>query len=115
MQTLGNCHCGNITLQVATLPTEVTRCNCSLCRRYMGLWAYYEPDQVTINYKNPIKSVYLWGDRDIENHRCHYCGCVTHYVTTEKCPVKRIAVNVRMAEPELLERLKIRQVDGASF
>ncbi|MFV8783645.1 GFA family protein [Microbulbifer sp. SA54] len=115
MKTFGRCHCGNISIEVAELPTEVTSCNCSLCRRYAGLWAYYAPGEVNIHYKDTEKSVYIWGDRDIEHHRCHHCGCVTHYITTEKCPVKRVAVNARMADPELLATLKVRQVDGASF
>ena len=115
MENLGSCHCGNIRLNVSKLPTEATQCNCSLCRRYAGLWAYYEPDKVAIHNQNTLKSVYTWGDRDIEYHRCHNCGCVTHYVTTEKCPIRRIAVNLRMADPALLERVIIRQVDGAAF
>lgn len=81
----------------------------------MGLWAFYEPGEVAIHYENPIKSFYIWGDHDIEHHRCHNCGCLTHYITTEKCPVKRVAVNARMADPKLLESLNIRHVDGASF
>ena len=115
MKPFGSCHCGNIRLEVSRFPTEVTRCNCSLCRRYAGLWAYYEPNEVAIHDQNPLTSVYRWGDRDIGYHRCYNCGCVTHYITTEKCPIKRIAVNLRMADPALLEKVTIRKVDGAAF
>ena len=41
-----SCHCGSVRLEVDTPPSEVTECNCSICRRYGVLWAYYPPYQV---------------------------------------------------------------------
>ena len=41
-----SCHCGSVRLEVDAPPSEVTECNCSLCRRYGVLWAYYPPHQV---------------------------------------------------------------------
>ena len=115
MQTFGRCHCGNISLHVTEMPREVSRCNCSICRRYAALWAYYVPGDVVITYQKTVKTFYSWGDQDIEYHRCHICGCVTHYVTTEHCPIQRIALNARMTEPAALEGIATREVDGASF
>ena len=40
-----SCHCGAITLRIDTAPETVTDCNCSICRRYGVLWAYYRPSQ----------------------------------------------------------------------
>lgn len=97
------------------MPAEASQCNCSICRRYAALWAYYTPDDVAISYREANISFYSWGDGDIEYHRCHQCGCVTHYVTTEQCPTRRIALNLRMAEPDLIEGIPVRKVDGAAF
>lgn len=36
-----SCHCGAVGFEIETAPTEVTECNCSICRRYGVLWAYY--------------------------------------------------------------------------
>ncbi|NGM48586.1 hypothetical protein G5B46_03085 [Caulobacter sp. 602-2] len=36
-----SCHCGAVGFAIETAPTEVTQCNCSICRRYGVLWAYY--------------------------------------------------------------------------
>ena len=38
---LATCHCGSVALWLAAWPTEVTECNCSLCRSYGAIWAYY--------------------------------------------------------------------------
>jgi len=39
----GSCHCGAVVVNVARRPRQLTDCNCSICRRYGTLWAYYSP------------------------------------------------------------------------
>ncbi len=41
-----SCHCGTVRFAVETAPGEVNDCNCSICRRYGALWAYYKRAQV---------------------------------------------------------------------
>lgn len=38
----GSCHCGAVRLTLPSVPEKATKCNCSICRRLGGLWAYYE-------------------------------------------------------------------------
>ncbi len=108
------CHCGNVTLELSSAPNEVGECNCSICRRYAACWAYFSPEDVQIDYKEKT-AFYCWGDKEIEFHRCGICGCLTHYVTTEKCTKNIRAVNMRMAENEVLSRLPVRKIDGAAY
>ena len=108
------CHCGNVKLTTHSLPSTITSCNCSICNRLGALWAYYAPDEVTVNFDKHPSSPYIWGDKDLEFHHCTICGCTTHYITTEKCHEKRIAINARMLDPELIRSLSIRYFDGAS-
>lgn len=42
------CHCGSVRIRVRRAPRTVTRCNCSICRRYGALWAYYGASAVQI-------------------------------------------------------------------
>src|SRR5882757_6969544 len=44
----GTCLCQAVQLSVARMPRQVTQCNCSLCRRYGTLWAYYKRSAVSI-------------------------------------------------------------------
>jgi hypothetical protein len=37
-----SCHCGAVMVQVPRKPRSLTNCNCSMCRRYGVLWAYYK-------------------------------------------------------------------------
>ena len=45
---VGTCHCGAVTIKLPSAPEKATSCNCSLCRRLGGLWAYYEFGTVQI-------------------------------------------------------------------
>ncbi|CAH6999062.1 aldehyde-activating protein [Vibrio alginolyticus] len=108
------CHCGNVSLVLDSLPEEVGECNCSICRRYAAAWAYFSPDQVQISMKEDT-DFYCWGDKEVEFHRCNSCGCLTHYVTTEKCSEDILAVNMRMADIEMLSSIPVRKINGASY
>ncbi|MEZ9315023.1 GFA family protein [Vibrio lentus] len=108
------CHCGNVSLTLSSIPKEIGECNCSICHRYAAAWAYFSPEQVRIDSKDKT-DFYCWGDKEVEFHRCNLCGCLTHYVTTEKCSEDIVAVNMRMAENELLSSIPVRKKNGASY
>lgn len=108
------CHCGNIEIRATELPEHVTSCNCSICRRYAALWAYYKPEDVDIGFNVNESKFYIWGDREVEFHYCPECGCLTHYVTTPKCKDKIVAINMRMSDPVLISEIPVHKVDNAS-
>ena len=106
------CHCGQVQLEVAQLPPALTSCNCSICRRYGALWAYYPPADVRIDEQQPT-SVYRWGEKDIDFHFCPNCGCLTHYRSDNAPKGPRVAINARMMPPDCLEQTTVRHFDGA--
>jgi hypothetical protein len=106
-----SCHCGAVRLTVSSAPEEITECNCSICRRYGVLWAYYMPAEV----KGPspeTTNVYTWDDRSIEFHRCRTCGCVSHWAPVDAAR-NRMGVNVRLMPLEALVSARLRHLDGA--
>ena len=107
-----SCHCGAVKLEIQVAPAEVTECNCSICRRYGALWAYYSPAIVRIVATGTATDFYLWGDKSIEFHRCRNCGCVTHWVAAAQ-PADRMGVNARLMTPEVLAATRRRCLDGA--
>jgi hypothetical protein len=106
-----SCHCGAVHLELKMAPSSLTDCNCSICRRYGALWAYYAPQDVRVTAA--ATQVYSWGDRSIELHRCQRCGCVTHWCAVA-ADALRMAVNARLLDPEILRSLRIRKLDGAN-
>ena len=110
---VASCHCGTVRIDLPELPATVTECNCSICRRYGALWAYYTREQITLHAAANELASYSWGDRQIAFRHCGRCGCLTHYESVEQGPDGRFAVNARMLPPDLMAALTVRHFDGA--
>lgn len=109
----GNCHCGAVRLTLPAMPEKATRCNCSLCRRVAGVWAYYEFGSVRIEGHPENTVEYVQGDRTLRTIRCRTCGVVTHWEPIDAQAGARHGVNLNNFEPKLLETVPVRRFDGA--
>jgi hypothetical protein len=103
-----SCHCGRVTLEIETAPLELNDCQCSICRRYGVLWAYYAPKQVRISGET---ETYIWGERSLAFHRCGHCGCVSHWAATDTA-YERMGVNARLMPPEVVSQARVRRSEG---
>ena len=112
MSVPATCHCGAVTVTLAQAPTEVTDCNCSLCRRYGVLWAYYPASQVSVSPDPPPTGTYAWNGRHVDFHHCRTCGCVTHWTPRDPGRDRR-GINARLLPPEVLAKARVRRLDGA--
>ncbi len=109
-----SCHCDNIKITIPDTTETITSCNCSLCRKYASLWAYFSPKDVEVTTtKNAIAS-YCWGDKTIDFHHCKNCGCLTHYTPKEQGNINKMAVNFRLVDPNIINALQIKYFDGAN-
>lgn len=111
----GSCHCGKTGWTLRGDPGSITACNCTLCRRYGALWAYdYENEGIrvegeTSTYTRPGKA-----DPALEIHFCPNCGCVMCWrgLRLEDDGRRRLAVNIRLCEPDEVAHLAIDHFDG---
>lgn len=113
MPLTASCHCGAVRLHVPRAPRTVTRCNCSICRRYGALWAYFSPKSVRIEAPASAFAKYAWNRKVRTYYRCKRCGCVTHYKYRKTGPAYPLAVNAVNFEPGALKGARIRELDGA--
>lgn len=111
---VARCHCGSVRIQVRQLPRTLTSCNCSICRRYGALWAYYRPSSVRIQAPKGGLVRYSWNRRIRYYHHCRKCGCVTHYTYRKKSSWATVGVNASNFEPSLIKGARIRHLDGAA-
>ena len=109
-----SCHCGAVRVDVPRRPKSITNCNCSICRRYGVLWAYYKADDVRVTAEPGATQDYSWGDKQLKFVRCAGCGCVMAWEPIERNSASRMGVNARNFEPEALGPVRIRRLDGAS-
>lgn len=107
----GACHCGAVRWSFDGIPEGATACNCTICRRYGTLWAYdFENERIRVT--GPTKD-YVRG-KHISFHFCPDCGCVAYWrsLATRDDGRRRIAVNLRLAEPEAVSAIAIDHFDG---
>ena len=109
----GRCHCGAVRLEVARRPRRLTQCNCSICRRYGTLWAYYSHKTARVVAKRGTLTRYTWGNGTREFFHCRRCGCVTHHERARKRPDSTVGVNVRLLDPAAIADVPVRKYDGA--
>lgn len=111
---IARCHCGSVQIYVRKLPRTLTHCNCSICRRYGALWAYYKPSSVRIEAPKGGLARYSWNRRIRNYHRCRKCGCITHYTHRKKSSWETVGVNANNFDPSLIQHARVRHLDGAS-
>lgn len=107
----GSCHCGEVRWTFEGVPEAATACNCTTCRRYGVLWAYdYEGEGIKVS--GPTKA-YVRGD-SIGFHFCPECGCVAYWraLAPGEDGRRRIAVNLRLAEPSAVGAIPMEHFDG---
>lgn len=104
------CHCGAVRIVLPSAPSQVTACNCSICRRYGWLLAYYGLADVVVQGDT---DTYSWGDHMLAFHRCKVCGCGTHWYPLGTPTLDRMGVNARLLPPDVLARACVRRFDGA--
>lgn len=107
------CHCGAVRITVPALPTEITNCNCSICRRLGTLWGYYQVAQVQVHGHPEQTQSYIQGDRTLRTVRCKTCGCTLLWEPLDTAPDARMGVNMRNFDPTLVGRTRMRLLDGA--
>jgi len=107
----GSCHCGAVRWRFDGMPEGATACNCTLCRRYGVLWAYdYENERIHVS--GPTRA-YVRGNA-IGFHFCSECGCVSYWrsLSPDDDGRRRIAVNLRLTEPEPVADIPIDHFEG---
>jgi hypothetical protein len=110
----GSCHCGAVRVEVPRRPRSLTDCNCSICRRYGVLWAYYRASAVRIICEAGATDAYSWGRKALSFRRCATCGCIINWVRVRPRKENYMGVNARNFDPGVLASARIRRLDGAA-
>lgn len=109
----GSCHCGACGWTLEGDPGPVTACNCTVCRRYGALWAYdYEDGRIRLT--GPTRAYVRRADAPLEFRFCPTCAGVLAWrgLVLEPDGRRRMAVNVRLAEPDEVAHLPVDRFDG---
>mgnify|MGYP000291855781 CR=1 FL=1 len=109
-----SCHCGALKLQInAEAPSSLTTCNCSVCKRYGSIHAYFHPSNVKVIAKANSIQEYSWGDKALTFIRCRNCGCYSHWRSLDSSYKDRMGVNARLFTNLEIDKIPARRFDGA--
>jgi hypothetical protein len=107
----GSCLCGSVRWRFGGTPDGATACNCTACRRYGVLWAYdFEGEGINVTGDT---QAYVRG-KALSFNFCPTCGCIAYWrgLQVDKDGRRRIAVNLRLADPEDVASIPIDHFDG---
>ena len=111
----GRCLCGAIGWTFSGEIPDATMCNCTACRRYGVLWAYdYEGERIRVSGRSTSYTRKDTTKPALEILFCPVCGCVMCWRGLGPGPDgrRRIAVNLRLTEPDAIAHLPIDHFDG---
>jgi hypothetical protein len=108
----GTCLCKAVQIGVARVPRQVTQCNCTVCRHYGTLWAYYRRSAVSITAKRGALEDYVVRADGLRFVRCGSCGCVISWDGRGKDPEQRMGINTRLLDHARMARVPVKVLDG---
>ena len=111
----GTCHCSAVKVTIPVQPEWVTDCNCSICRRYGVLWSYFIAETVKTEALPDALVRYSWGRKELNFVHCKTCGCVMWWERVTPDPEKKMGVNMRMFDPDIVGKAQVEKLDGASW
>lgn len=106
------CHCMAVRFEIDAAPAWVLDCNCSVCRRYGALWAYYQGSGLRLASSGEVTFPYLWGERSLAFHHCKTCGCTTHLQAVDVPDRPILGINARLILG-LDPATRVQQIDNA--
>ena len=110
-----SCHCGAVRIAFPRAPEQITRCNCSYCRKFATRTFYFGSEELAIS--GELDS-YVRTDIDeptIRFMRCRNCGVHTHWEPLDDPPHERMGINANLVDPALIADAELVEVDGASW
>jgi len=108
----GTCLCGAVKLGAARMPRQVTQCNCSVCRRYGTLWAYYRAPAIEIRAPRGALKEVTRRKGGLRFVHCATCGCVICWKRPSKQKDQYMGINSRLLDHAKMANVSIKVLDG---
>lgn len=114
-----SCLCGDVRVRAARRPEFVNDCNCTSCSKSGARWAYYHPDEVTVDGATGGFVRRDKAEAGAEVRFCPTCGSTTHFRLTPDAVAKHgdvvMGVNTRLADDADLAGVELRYPDGRAW
>lgn len=109
----GNCHCGTVMFRITTNFSELTTCDCSICRRKNALMVkVHETDFELLAGKEAL-SLYQFHTHTAQHFFCKICGIYPFH--RKRSAPDSYGINVFCLKGADLEGIPVRATDGVGM
>lgn len=109
----GACHCGTVQFDVQATVTELTTCNCSLCRMRNAVMLKVPEHGLTIRQGEQALTLYQWNTRRAKHYFCRHCGIYVFH--RKRSAPDHFGVNVFCLEGFDPASVPARMTEGATM
>lgn len=114
MQKLtGSCHCGAIRFRIETDFPELTKCDCSMCRRRNALMVKVHESRFELLAGHEALAEYRFHTHTACHHFCKVCGIYPFH--RKRVTPEYFGVNVHCLDGFDPTGLPVRQAEGAAM
>ena len=111
----GGCHCGRVRYDVDADLSQVTACNCSICRKRGALMAFAPAENFRLGSGAEVLTDYQFNKKIIHHLFCATCGVGSFARGKGANGAEMIAINVHCLDGVDPATLNIKKFDGASL
>lgn len=111
----GSCHCGAVTYDVTADLSSAIKCNCSHCKRKGFLLSFVPESAFSLMSGHDHLTSYQFNKHLIDHQFCKTCGVQSFARGSDGEGNKMIAINLNCVENLDLDKVEVREFDGASM
>lgn len=109
----GSCHCGTVQFRVNAAITEITTCDCSLCKMRHAVMLKVPEQALTILKGEQDLTLYQWNTRRAKHYFCKHCGIYVFH--RKRSAPDHFGVNVFCLQGFDLHSVPVRATEGANM
>jgi len=111
----GSCSCSQVTFEVKTELTRISKCNCSICTKKGIIHYVVDQNQFNLISGKDSLSLYQFGTMRAKHYFCKHCGI--HLFNNPRTYPEKVSVNVNCLDDYDLEKEmpKVFKFDGKNW
>jgi hypothetical protein len=109
----GSCHCGAVRFRVDAVVTELTTCDCSLCKMRNALMLKVPEKALHIMQGEQALTLYQWNTRRAKHYFCRHCGIYVFH--RKRAMPDHYGVNVFCLQGFDRASVPVRATEGATM
>lgn len=109
----GSCHCGTVRFKIEADVTELTTCDCSLCKKKNAVMTKVHEDSFVLLSGENVLSEYRWNMHIARHYFCSECGIYTFH--RKRAQPDHYGINISCLDEYDFTNVPVRATEGLSM